>query len=40
MIRHWNFIINNKLITVQAKNLKGARRKAQQIYDDLQKEAV
>ncbi|WP_390352111.1 hypothetical protein [Virgibacillus halophilus] len=40
MIRQWNFIINNKLITVHAKNLKGAQKKAQQIYNDLQKEAV
>lgn len=39
MIRQWNFIIGNKLITVYGKDRKQAKKEAMKIYREL-KQAV
>lgn len=38
MIRQWNFIIDNKLITVYGKDKKQAKKEAMKIFEDLKKE--
>ncbi|SIT90666.1 hypothetical protein [Edaphobacillus lindanitolerans] len=37
MSRQWNFIIENKLITVYSKDLKRAKAEAQKIFDSLKR---
>lgn len=39
MSKQWNFIFENKLITVYAKDKERAEQKALAIYEDLQKSA-
>lgn len=40
MTRQWNFIIENKLITVYGKCRDKAEKEAQKIYTQLQEKAV
>ena len=39
MTKQWNFIIENKLITVYDKDKKQAERKARSIFEDMKKNA-